>query len=146
MLNSQLKKAETSRKTYEVATEKLLQFAEVSEIVHIKISIDDDNLQSVEQTFFLPPANELWGKVMFLHMSVILTTEGLCIVSLPVWLPGPMFLPGGSRGGGFSVQDVSVLGVSLQGRGSPSGRLPTQYGEDRYTSYRNAFLFKCKFN
>ena len=75
-MNSQLKKAETIRKTYEVATEKLLQFAEVSEVVLIKISIDDSNLQSVEQTYFLPPANEVWGKVMFLHMSVILSTGG----------------------------------------------------------------------
>ena len=28
---------------------------------------------------FLPPANEVWGKVMFLHLSVILSTgEGVC--------------------------------------------------------------------
>ena len=27
-----------------------------------------------EQILFLPPANEVWGKVMFLHLSVILFT------------------------------------------------------------------------
>ena len=26
---------------------------------------------------FLPPANEVWGKVMFLHLSVILFTGGV---------------------------------------------------------------------
>ena len=26
----------------------------------------------------LPPANEVWGKVMFLHLSVILSTRGWC--------------------------------------------------------------------
>ena len=40
-------------------------------------------------------------------------------MSLPEWLPGPMFLPGGSlfRGSlsrGFSVQGVSVQWVSVQ--------------------------------
>ena len=46
---------------------------------------------------FLPPANEVRGKVMFLLTSVILSTRGgsLCMMSLPVWLPDPMFLPGG---------------------------------------------------
>ena len=45
---------------------------------------------------FLPPANEVWGKVMFLYMSVILSTGGggLSMMSLPVWLPGPMLLLG----------------------------------------------------
>ena len=83
--------------------------------------------------------NEVWGKVMFLHMSLILSTgEGPCIVLLPVWLPGPMFFPGGlcqgdlyprerslSRGGVSVKRRVSVKGrgslsrakVSVQGRG-----------------------------
>ena len=43
---------------------------------------------------FLPPANEVWGKVMFLHLCVILFTVG-CMMSLPVWLPDPMLLRGG---------------------------------------------------
>ena len=35
------------------------------------------SLQQSEIDFFsLPPANEVWGKVMFLHLSVILFTRG----------------------------------------------------------------------
>ena len=29
----------------------------------------------------LPPANEVWGKVIFLHLSVILFTEGICPIA-----------------------------------------------------------------
>ena len=29
--------------------------------------------------YFLPPANEVWGKVTFLHLSVILFVGGVCI-------------------------------------------------------------------
>ena len=47
--------------------------------------------------YFIPPANEVWGKVMFLHLSVSHSVQrGLCMMSFPVWLPGPMFLLGGS--------------------------------------------------
>ena len=47
---------------------------------------------------FLLPANKVWDKVMFLHISVILSMGGggLCMISLPVWLSGPMFLLGES--------------------------------------------------
>ena len=65
---------------------------------------------------------------MFLHMSVILSTvkgggAGLCMMSLPVWMPDPMFLligvsisgpmfhPGG--GGGVSVPGPTQMS-SLQ--------------------------------
>ena len=30
---------------------------------------------------FLPPANEVWGKVIFLHLFVILFTGGACVVA-----------------------------------------------------------------
>ena len=30
---------------------------------------------------FLPPANEVWGKVIFLHQFVILFTGGACVVA-----------------------------------------------------------------
>ena len=45
---------------------------------------------------FLPSANQVWRKAMFLLACVILFTgvAGLCMMSLPVWLPGPMFLLG----------------------------------------------------
>ena len=55
---------------------------------------------------------------MFLHVSVILSTGGacLCMMSLPVWLPGPMFPPWG----------VSVPGpmILLWGNRDPHGQRP----------------------
>ena len=32
---------------------------------------------------YLPPANEVWGKVLFLHLSVVLFTGGLPLGDLP---------------------------------------------------------------
>ena len=83
----------------------------------------------------LPPANEAWGKAMFLLASVILSTGGvgLCMMSLPVWLPGPMFL----RGGGFlslvpcSFQGVSVSGPMFLDRDSPDRNPRTETPLDR---------------
>ena len=43
------------------------------------------------RNMFLPPANDIWGKVIFLQLSVILVTGGFCMMSLPVWLPSTMF-------------------------------------------------------
>ena len=78
---------------------------------------------------FLPPVNEVWGKVMFLHLFVSHSVHGggLCMMSLPVWLPGPMFLLGGlcpwshvpSRGGGLHPE----------GRGFAWGRWGLHPGE-----------------
>ena len=71
---------------------------------------------------------------MFLLVCVILFTGGgLCIMSLPVWLTGPMFLPGGSlslvpcsfqMGGGLCPG-------GLHPGGSLSGRPPPPYGDER---------------
>ena len=46
---------------------------------------------------FLPPANEVCGKVVFLlpRPMWIEWYTGLFIMSLPVWLSGTRFLPGG---------------------------------------------------
>ena len=68
---------------------------------------------------YLPPANEVWGKVMFLLASVILSTGGggLCVMSLPVWLPGPMFLPGGVSVSG----PMFLLGIRCFWSHVPSG-------------------------
>ena len=54
----------------------------------------------------LPPANKIWGKVIFSEARVSHSVGGVSLykMSLPVWLPGPMFL----------------LGVSVQGEGSLS--------------------------
>ena len=46
---------------------------------------------SPTQFLSLPPANKVWGKVMFLHLFVH-RGRFFCMMSLPVWLPGPMFL------------------------------------------------------
>ena len=79
--------------------------------------------------FFLPPANEIWGKVMFLHLSVILFTWGG--VSVPACITDHM--TGGSCPGGL------CLGVSLD-RDTPRMVISGQYA-----SYRKAFLFIASF-
>ena len=90
-----------------------------------------------------------WGKVMLLHVSVILFTEGglslsqgglgLCLWGVSI-LGG--FCPGGSLLGGFclgvSVQGVSVWGVSVM-------ETPRTVMSGRYASYWNAFLFDLSF-
>ena len=35
-------------------------------------------------------ANEVWSKVLFLHVFVSSRGGGLCMMSLPIWLPGPI--------------------------------------------------------
>ena len=109
---------------------------------------------------FLLPANEVWGKVMFLHLCVILFRGGLCMMSLPVWLPGLIFLlvglcPGGLCLGSLSRGDLcrgSLLGGSLSredlcrgGGGSLSGGPPRMVKSGRYLSYWNAFLLLIIF-
>ena len=85
----------------------------------------------------LPPANEVWGKVIFSGWG----SGGLCMMSLLVWLPGPlfllggvcprgslpgpMFLPWGSLSGGISVQwgSLSRGGSLFRGRFLSSGEV-----------------------
>ena len=55
----------------------------------------------------LPPANEVWGKVIFLHMFVILFTGGACMVAL-----GGMH---GCSGGGCGCSWGSMCGCSQGG-------------------------------
>ena len=48
---------------------------------------------------YLPPANEVWGKVIFLHVCVILSTRGVCVVtrgSMHGW--GTCVVGGGMHG------------------------------------------------
>ena len=87
---------------------------------------------------FLPPANEVWGKVMFLHLCVILFTgEGVAsqYASQVTW-PGWGLHPGGSASGGSA---------SRGGWADPPPRYMGYYGiqstSGRYASYWNAFLF-----
>ena len=88
---------------------------------------------------WLPPANEAWVKAMLLHLSVSHSVHGgggLCMMSLPVWLPGPMFLPGGLCPGGLPNRD------SLDRDPTP----PCTVKSGRYASYWNEFLFSFIFD
>ena len=79
-------------------------------------------------SLLLPPANEVWGKVIFLHLSVILFIGG----GIPACLAG---LQGGlqahTQGGGWgvwpgrSLQAHTQVGVS---RPTPGGSSPTPGG------------------
>ena len=101
--------------------------------------------RATKHSSFLPSANEVWGKVMFSHMSVILFTEGVGMMSLPVWLPDCLipcsFWEGSpSGGGGYPSRGVSPsrevwyyppLVLSFSG----------SHQNGRYASYWNAYLF-----
>ena len=82
---------------------------------------------------FLPPANEVWGKVIFLHLFVILFTGGAWSWGRGVpgrrgaWSRG--LLPGGC---------LLLEGGAWSGGG---GSAPGGYCCGRYASYWNAFLF-----
>ena len=59
---------------------------------------------------FLPPANEVWGKVMFLHVSVILSPEGGGLHPEGVCIQGRL-----PTGGFASVGSASREGVYIWG-------------------------------
>ena len=96
---------------------------------------------------FLPPANEVWGKVMFLHLSVILFTRGGgglvwshflsgCLIPCSFWGGGLHPRRGGSPfRGGVSIQrgydTTPQLVLSLSG----------SHQSGRYVSYWNSYLF-----
>ena len=121
---------------------------------------------------FLLPANDVWGKVMFLLASVILSTSrrggrgGLCVVSRPVWLLGPMFLQGDLCLSSYVPSRVSNSRPMFHPGGLPDkdpldknppgqrppwtetpGQKPTRQRplctvkSGQYASYWNAFLF-----
>ena len=53
---------------------------------------------------YLPPANEVWGKVIFLHLSVILFTGGGCLLPggcLVETPPGTATAAGGTHPAGM---------------------------------------------
>ena len=100
---------------------------------------------------------------MFLLVCVTLFTGGLCMMSLPVWLPSPMFLWGVSVSGAMSRFAPGSCGKTLctfwrgsLSRGSlcPGASLSgdprtwtlpyRRVKSGRYASYWNAFLFISK--
>ena len=87
----------------------------------------------------LPPANEVWGKVMFLHICVILFTEG-----------------GLHPGGRYPGESASRMGSASRGESAsrrglhpggwadppaPIGYYGVRSTSGWYVSYWNAFLF-----
>ena len=109
---------------------------------------------------YLPSANEVWEKVMFLHLCVILFTGG---VSVPACITGHMtgvslswggcLCPGGSLSRGVLLQGVSVgrvivqyglcLGGSLSG--IPPRKRPMYSNDWAVRILLNAFLFHDYF-
>ena len=110
----------------------------------------------------LPPANEVWGKIIFLHLFVILFTGGGAWSWEGVPGPGGCLVPGGGLlwedawswgvpGPRGACQRVSApggawsWGVSAPGgvwsQGGAWWRPPDGYCCGRYASYWDAFLF-----
>ena len=90
--------------------------------------------------WYLPPANEVWGKVIFSQVFFHPRGGGgLCMMSLPVWLSVLMFLLGGS----LTRVPCSFWGVSVQGGLCPWRSLcrrgmetpPPNQKSGRYASY-----------
>ena len=79
-----------------------------------------------------------WGKVMFLHVSVIPFTGG---GGVSVSVPG-VFLLGGLCPVGVSVPGVSVWGGGSLSRGISVMETPRTVMSGRYTSYWNAFVLQ----
>ena len=83
-------------------------------IVRFLLWIVTDKFACLNQTYckgdpfsFLPPANEVWGKVIFLHLFVILSAPGVVVCSQGGLLGG--LLPGGSAPGGCLVETPQRL-------------------------------------
>ena len=74
----------------------------------------------------LPPANEVWGKVIFLHLSVILFTGG--------GLPGKVPTRAGTPPGRYTPRQVPLRQVP------PAMHAGLRSTSGRYASYWNAFL------
>ena len=104
---------------------------------------------SLRVVFLLPPANEVWGKIIFSQVSVVLFTGGACVPGVCVWLGACM--PGGVHAWGCACLGVHgrgacvVGGVHSQGGGSVRGR-KDGHCSGRYASYWNTFLFVYDFS
>ena len=120
-----------------------------------------DSFATNQMAYLLPPTNEVWGKVIFLHLSVILFTGGGTWAGTP-WTGTPPWA--GTPPGRYTPWAGTPPGqVHPPGRYTPwAGTPPSRYTlpwagtpppamhagirstSGRYTSYWNAFLFKNK--
>ena len=96
---------------------------------------------------YLPPANEVWGKVICLQVCVcpwggvpgpgVVPGPGGCLLQGGAWSRG-VSGPGGAACSGGCL----VLGGGVPApMGVPGGAPPDGYCCGRYASYRNVFLF-----
>ena len=76
-------------------------------------------LLAVAQTVYLPPANEFWGQVMLLHVSIILYTGGGQGVGS--WLPSMHYRSHDWSPGGLPLGESASRGFYIQGGLSPGG-------------------------
>ena len=92
----------------------------------MKISDEvDEPTSGIPSRFYYYHPQRSLGQGNVLHRSVILFTGGaggLYMMSLPGWLPGPMFLPGGSLSMGSLSRGICWGGSSLSGGGVCPGR------------------------
>ena len=80
-------------------------------------------------TLLLPPANEVWGKVMFLHLSVCSWGEGFCI-------------QGGLHPWGSASKCVCIGGKGV--RQTPLQQNTTRYGQQAGGTHPTGMLsFYC---
>ena len=99
----------------------------------------------------LPPANEVWGKVIFSQACVKNSVQGVCACSWGPPGPGVCLLLGvPSRGGGaWSGGLVPGRGPGPYSRGKLRGIRPSPppdgYCCGRYASYWNALLFSLVY-
>ena len=118
--------------------------------------------QLLPQMALLPPANEVWGKVMCLQVCVCpeggacSCSRGVCsgvcssVCSGGGGVPGgdeaPTPAPGGVWSGRVPAPRGSVCSRGCLLWGVPGGDPPNGYCCGRYASYWNAFLFLRNFN
>ena len=83
-------------------------------------------------TNFYCPQTKFWAKLCF-HRCLSVHNGGLCMMSLPVWLPGPMFLLESlSREGGFCRGGGGICRYTT----------PRIRKRGAFSSYWNVFLYK----
>ena len=99
---------------------------------------------------FLPPANDVWGKVIFSQVCLIPSVHGGGVCIQGVCIQGGLHLRGlhlggsasrGSASGGSASGGSASSGVCIWGVGrTPLGYYGIQSTSGLYASYWNAFL------